>query len=169
VIKLNRTTEYSLLSLSYIRAKENAQPASAREISEHFHLPFEILAKTLQRLKEQNIIASTFGTRGGYVLARDLKLLDLASFLKMVEGPLAVVSCCASEETACEFSSGCSIQNPMQALNARIADFLSRISVEELTRPGVSSLNVLSGPTTTNTNRTPEVVQLGSLAYGEEP
>lgn len=157
MIKLNRTTEYGLLALSYIQQK--GQTASAREIAEHFDLPFEILAKTLQRLKDQGIIGSSFGTRGGYALTRDLKTLNLADFLKMLEGPMGVVNCV--HETSCEYSSCCTIKNPMQALNARIADFLSRISVDELTRsqPTVGRLGSIDQST----------VALARPLYGEEP
>jgi Rrf2 family protein len=161
MIKLNRTTEYSLLALSYIRQKKVDETVSAREISEYYKLPFEILAKTLQKLKEQGIISSTYGTRGGYVLAKNLKDLNFAEFLSMMEGPLSVVSCTSlsanqtsqeSRETSssCEFSSGCSIKSAMSVLNHKLYDFLNRISLEELTSgkiiPPVRSLeeNTLS-------------------------
>ena len=123
MVKLNRATEYGLMAISYMRSK-NSQKAhavtSAREIAEHFSLPFEILAKTLQRLKETGIIISTLGTRGGYVIAKDLKHINLVDFLKMMEGPSGVVTCTlkkhrsntkeAHEEECCEYESQCNIK-----------------------------------------------------------
>ncbi len=135
MLKLNRTTEYGLIALTYIRGKANGELTSAREIADRFDLPFEILAKTLQRLKEQGVIASTYGTRGGYVLSRDLALLSLGEFLKLMEGPVSVVAC-THPETAqdCGYRGQCNIKGMMSQLNDRFSDFLGRISIEEITR-----------------------------------
>src|SRR5690606_17496098 len=114
MVKLNRTTEYSLMAISYIRGKREGEVTSAREISDHFKLPFEILAKTLQKLKDQGIISSSYGTRGGYVLSRDLKTLAFGEFLNMMEGPVSVVACTHSEKNDdkqhnnCEYVTQCS-------------------------------------------------------------
>ncbi|MBI2711274.1 MAG: IscS subfamily cysteine desulfurase [Bdellovibrio sp.] len=45
---------------------------SAREIADTYGLPFEITAKTLQRLKETGLIESAHGAKGGYTLHRSL-------------------------------------------------------------------------------------------------
>src|SRR5262245_1825770 len=113
MLKFNRTTEYGLMAISYIRGKRAGELTSAREIADRFDLPFEILAKTLQRLKEQGIIASTYGTRGGYLLARDLTKLNLAEFVQIMEGPVGVVACVHTDENGtgtqapCEYSGQC--------------------------------------------------------------
>ena len=149
MVKINRTTEYSLMAISYIRNKPQGEVSSAREISEHYGVPFEILAKTLQKLKEKGIIASTYGTRGGYILSKDLNTLNLGLFLKMMEGPVSVVSCCPEEKkenepqnhSDCEYHNRCNIKGVMFNLNGRISDFLNRITLEELTRAESSENN----------------------------
>lgn len=134
MFKLNRTTEYGLMALSYIRMKSHPERVSAREIATHYGLPFEILAKTLQRLKEQKVIESTHGTRGGYELSRDLNQMSLAEFLEIMEGPVGLVSCNVSDPSHhnCEYKSHCSIRPSMKKLNERLAQFLQQISVGEL-------------------------------------
>jgi Rrf2 family protein len=151
MVKLNRTTEYGLIALSYIRQKKQGEVTSAREISDKFALPFEILAKTLQKLKELGIISASYGTRGGYVLSRDLNRLNLGEFLDLMEGPVSVVACAThgEEKQGCEYSGQCNIKGMMSSLNNRVYEFLNRISLEELTR---TPLNL------------PEPV-----LYGEEP
>lgn len=129
------------MALSYIRGKEAGALTSAREIAQYFDLPFEILAKTLQRLKEQGLIASTHGTRGGYVLSKDLKTMNLLEFLMFMEGPVGLVTCMGSDghkngamDHPCAYKSGCNIRPVLSVLNGKIYDFLSRISLDELTR-----------------------------------
>ena len=68
MIRLNRTTEYGLMALRYISNKRRRAGgpeswASAREIADTYGLPFEITAKTLQRLKDLELIQSAQGAR----------------------------------------------------------------------------------------------------------
>ena len=134
MIKLNRSTEYGLIALRYIGRKQAAglaEVSSAREIAEHYGLPFEVTAKTLQRLKELRLIDSAQGPRGGYTLVRPLKEIHLAEFLIMMEGPQALVACIA-EECECEYEGRCEIKGVMTGLSRRITQFLSGIRLSEL-------------------------------------
>jgi Rrf2 family protein len=163
------------MALSYIRGKVQGEVSSAREISDYFDLPFEILAKTLQRLKEQGMISSSYGTRGGYILARDLKAVNLADFLTMMEGPLSVVACApqapsvtqtTESNCGCEYQGNCNIKPVMSAFNDRLYDFLHRISLEELTRGSAKS----AAPTTISlSNNSASALAAASVSYGEEP
>lgn len=138
MIRLNRTTEYGLLALQHMSQKQASDATgvtSAREVADSYGLPFEILAKTLQRLKDTGIILSAQGARGGYTLQRPLADITLAEFLQMMEGPQAVVACAtAPKEGAapCEFNPRCGIHGPMQVLNSRVVDFLSSIRLAEI-------------------------------------
>jgi DNA-binding IscR family transcriptional regulator len=86
MIRLNRTTEYGLMALKHMSRKRQAGTSqldvtSAREIADSYGLPFEITAKTLQRLRDTGLIESAQGARGGYTLKRELEGVSLAEFL----------------------------------------------------------------------------------------
>jgi len=138
MIKLNRTTEYGLIALRHISRKHLANPkevTSAREISSSYGLPFEITAKTLQRLKDSGLIQSAHGARGGYTLQRSLRDVSLAEFLELMEGPQSVVVCAASPDhgaSGCEYDGRCEIKHLMGQLNARVFSFLSGIQLAEV-------------------------------------
>ncbi len=112
---------------------------SAREIADHYGLPFEITAKTLQRLKDTGLIQSAQGARGGYTLQRSLSDVSLAEFLNLMEGPQSVVACAGGEALAnevegqgCAYHGKCEIRHLMSDLNARLFGFLSGIRLAEL-------------------------------------
>lgn len=148
MIRLNRTTEYSLLALRYINHKRRSEEAgvtSAREIADHFGFPFEITAKTLQRLKDTGLIQSEQGARGGYTLKRGLDEVSLAEFLQLLEGPQSVVICTSRKKMAsasetpayesdcgCEYHHKCEIKGFMRDLNQRVFNFLNNIHLSEL-------------------------------------
>lgn len=147
MIKLNRTTEYGLMALRHMnkKGKTSAELTSAREVADEFGLPFEITAKTLQRMKETGLIQSAQGARGGYVLQRSLEDVTLAEFLELMEGPQALVACAnhlpLKEETAnselaggcgCEYHGKCGLKNAMSDLNSKVRNFLSGIKLADL-------------------------------------
>jgi Rrf2 family protein len=139
MIRINRTTEYGLLALRYMnqkRRREDRGVTSAREIADHFGIPFEITAKTLQRLRDAGLIQSEQGARGGYTLKRSLDSVSLAEFLQRLEGPQSVVVCTSRKQTqtncGCEYHKTCEIKGFMQELNERITGFLNNIHLSEL-------------------------------------
>lgn len=152
MIKLNRTTEYGLMALRHMSRKKESDPSevtSAREISDSYGLPFEITAKTLQRLKDTGLIQSAQGARGGYTLQRSLQDVTLAEFLKLMEGPQAVVACLGvgspatataanaeKEHGPCEYHSKCEIKHLVGDLNDRVLKFLSGIRLAEIAEGG---------------------------------
>jgi Rrf2 family protein len=155
MIKLNRTTEYGLMALRHMNRKRGSMPVgsmacvvtSAREIADSYGLPFEITAKTLQRLKDTGLIQSAQGARGGYTLQRRLEDVSLAEFLELMEGPQSVVACAAlpltptdtqsaqatvSSGSTCEYHVRCEIKQLMTDLNERVKTFLSGIRLADL-------------------------------------
>jgi Rrf2 family protein len=134
MIRLNRTTEYALIALQHMSQKQ-AQDAtavtSAREVSDLFGLPFEITAKTLQRMKDTGLILSAQGAKGGYLLQKNLSEITLARFLEWMEDPQQVVAC-ATSPTPCEYSPKCVINGPMVVLNDKIQKFLGEIRLSDL-------------------------------------
>jgi Rrf2 family protein len=166
MIKLNRTTEYGLIALRHMSRKrlqeaQREQDAhgvmtSAREISDSYGLPFEITAKTLQRLKETGLIESVQGAKGGYLLQRSLNEVTLAEFIELMEGPQFLVAC-AGGSCECEYDPKCEIKGVLNRLNGRIFAFLSGIRLGEL----AETPNVVVIP-----DRSERVV---GIAVGEEP
>ena len=161
MIKLNRTTEYGLIALRHMSRKPDAV-ISAREVSDHYGFPFEITAKTLQRLRDSGLIQSAQGARGGYTLQKSLNEVTLADFLEIMEGPQAVVACASTktETQGCEYHSKCEIRGVMGDLNSRFNQFLSGISLAELT-----DTNQLSGLLVQNASHS----TANFLMSGEEP
>jgi Rrf2 family protein len=177
MIRLNRTTEYGLIALRHMSRKggggisPSVSPGlppsgsgealtSAREIADHYGLPFEITAKTLLRLKDAGMIQSAQGARGGYTLMRSLEEVTLREFLVMMEGPQSVVACATAPESKgeapkeapsapchCEYSGRCEIKGVMSDLNDRVSGFLGSIRLADLASRFLTSPSAQRGPT----------------------
>jgi Rrf2 family protein len=138
MIKLNRTSEYGLMALRHM-SRKSPVVTSAREIADSYGLPFEITAKTLQRLKDSGLIQSAQGARGGYTLNRALEDISLSEFLRLMEGEQSIVACASgavgAEPTGCEYTGKCELKHLMGGLNARVQAFLSSIQLSEIAGP----------------------------------
>ena len=63
---------------------------SAKEISEIYHVPKEIMAKTMQKLCKKGYLGAVKGSHGGYYLNVNLNEINLTDFIENIEGPLAL-------------------------------------------------------------------------------
>jgi Rrf2 family protein len=130
MLRINKASEYGVLALNFIGTQPEA--ASAREVSAGLGLPYEITAKTLQRLKEAGFIESHMGTNGGYKLRNSLAEISIAQVIDALEGPLAIIECATHQTKECSRTGSCGLQSGMQKINDRIRDVLESVKLNEL-------------------------------------
>lgn len=130
MLRLNRTTEYGLVALRHMSQRPD-ELLSAREIAQEYGFPFEILAKTLQRLNRIGVVESVQGAHGGYRIKLELSSMDLAQFIRLMEDSPGVVACIAPEHQ-CEFEERCEIKGPLRSLNDKFYRFLATIRLDEV-------------------------------------
>lgn len=134
MFRISRKTEYAALAVEYMVGKGGL--ASVREISDHFHIPYHLLAKILQRLASRGVLKSTYGTKGGYRLNRDPTEVNLADIVSIFEGDLGMTNCSRPEEPSCPQLLECSIRNPLSEINHKIFDLLKQTTLADLVRAG---------------------------------
>jgi Rrf2 family protein len=134
MIHFNRKTEYALLAIEHMirKEKQSAPVISTREISETYHIPYNLLAKVLQKLAVKGLIKSVQGTKGGYVLAKRPIDITVADIVEIFDGPFAVAECFNGEKITCPQWDGCLIKSPFYELNHKIYDLLSQTTVADL-------------------------------------
>jgi Rrf2 family protein len=130
MFKLNKKIEYALISLSYMRLKAPGEITNVREISDKFHVPFDVTSRVLQQLVKGGVLKSEMGPSGGYQVVRDLTRLNLKDLMEMILGKLAVVKCMQGEK--CEMESSCGFIGAATYLNGRILQFLGSLTVSEV-------------------------------------
>jgi len=131
MLRVNKASEYGVLALGLIGTQDKA--LSARQIADSLSLPFEITAKTLQRLKDSGLIESTMGTNGGYRLKQTLSEISFAQVIKALEGPVALVECADhSGGNECARTGTCGLQGGMKKLNLKLQELLESIKLDEL-------------------------------------
>jgi Rrf2 family nitric oxide-sensitive transcriptional repressor len=131
MVKLSRKTEYALISLKHLLQQKDQGLTSAKEISNLYKAPFDVVSRVLQILNQAGIVKSIQGVQGGYHLVTDLSQFSFHQLIELIEGPLALVKCIHDNES-CEMAKSCNIISPLALLNDKIADFYKTIKISDL-------------------------------------
>ena len=132
MLRLSKKSDYALIAMKHLAMRsDGGASSSAREISESYDIPLELLAKVLQRLVRARLLVSVQGTRGGYRLGRSPAAISVADVIQAVDGPVTVTAC-SPEDHTCDQYSKCSIRDPLWRIKNRILESLSTVSVAEM-------------------------------------
>ena len=93
MLRLSKKADYALIAMKHLALRPDQAASSAREIAEQYDIPVELMAKVLQRLAREGLLASHQGTRGGYQLSRPPSNISVADVIQAVDGPLTVTAC----------------------------------------------------------------------------
>ena len=155
MLALTKKTDYAIIALAYMAQRD--EMASAREISERFHMPLPLLMNILKSLCHGEVVRSTRGAKGGYSLAMRPEQLSLDTIIRAVEGPVRFVQCAGDEvdgEDRCELEPNCPVTRPIRKIHAKLRDFLSGVTLAQIAfdqdygvtgqQPGTAVLHTLS-------------------------
>ncbi|MDP2318737.1 MAG: Rrf2 family transcriptional regulator [Acidobacteriota bacterium] len=132
MLRLSKKSDYALLAMKHLATRpDGSGSSSAREISESYDIPLELLAKVLQRMVRARLLVSVQGTRGGYRLGRPAATISVADVIQSVDGPVTVTACSDDDHT-CDQYTKCNIRDPLWKIKNRILDALNTVSVAEM-------------------------------------
>lgn len=129
MLKLSKKVDYALMALMHL-AQEGG-PCSTREIAAGYGMPQDLLAKVLQKLAREGLVASHQGTKGGYQLALAADAINVVQVIECVEGPLSLTQC-FTDLGACDQLDTCNIKSPLQRLNDHVVMTLSRVTIDAM-------------------------------------
>ena len=128
MLKITKTVEYALIAIRHISHKNKL--CSSREISSNYNIPYEIMAKTLQRLCKTGYVYAIKGSQGGYYLKCSIDKVNLIEFIEDLEGPIGLVECSIDE--TCNIIKTCNIKSPIHKINNNIRTILSKVSLQDI-------------------------------------
>jgi Rrf2 family protein len=131
VFRLSKKTDYALMALQYLASKGASGVVSARAIAERFDIPLELLAKILQQLAHQGLVAAHKGIHGGYQLARPALAISVADVAEAIDGPMTLTAC-SHVDVRCEQFATCTVRDPLWQIRERILSVLQAVTVADM-------------------------------------
>ena len=134
---LAQKTRYALRSLLYLAEESGGSPVQLARIAETQRVPPKYLELIMLDLKKAGFVASTRGPRGGYRLTRDPAEISFGEVVRVMEGPIALISCASVNFYApcgdCHDEATCAIRRAFSILRDRSAQLLEGISLAQAT------------------------------------
>ncbi|MFN4314303.1 MAG: RrF2 family transcriptional regulator [Chitinophagaceae bacterium] len=90
---LSKKSQYAFKALSYLSARFDDGPVLISEIAKKKKIPLKFLENILLELKKANILDSKKGKGGGYFLKKRPEDIKVATIIRLVNGPIAMLPC----------------------------------------------------------------------------
>ena len=132
-MKLTSKGRYAVMALADIAVFDKKNPVSLRDISLRQNISLLYLEQIFFRLKRNNIVKSTRGTNGGYILAKNPDQIKLASILSAVDEKIKTVGCKKESKKGCNGKlTKCITHNLWDELEIHINTFFENKSLKDL-------------------------------------
>lgn len=131
MLKLSKLADYAVVIIEALsRQEQEAVPASV--LAKETYLPEPTVAKIMKLLTTAEIVISTRGVKGGYILTMPLTDISVKRVVTAIDGPIALTACTEVSVECCGFASKCSMHGRWDLVNKAIKDILEDISLAEM-------------------------------------
>ncbi len=134
MLKLSKKAEYALMAAKYMALKNSSGFSTAKEISESYQIPFQLVAKVLQNLVKGEVAISAKGVNGGFSLARKADNISLNDIIRAVETNFKIVDCMQINGSSadCEHFECCKIKDPLAEVQRKIDKVFVETSIAQI-------------------------------------
>jgi len=101
-MKYTKATNYALHIVAYIIKYDERKNISLYPLANYFNISPSYLSKILTKLVKADIIQSTPGVNGGYVLHKKKEDISLLDVIKAIEGNSSMFICEMNEKSECK-------------------------------------------------------------------
>jgi Rrf2 family protein len=135
---LSKKAKYAIKALMFLARNIDKPPLPVSKIVEFEKIPKKSLEVIFLELRNNGYIFSKKGTTGGYVLSKSAEEIFLVSVVRLMDGPIARVSCASAfhyrscEE--CTDEATCSIRRVYLKIREEELKILSGTSIADMVR-----------------------------------
>ena len=131
-MKISTKGRYALRMLVDLAEHENCGFVALKDIAERQNISKKYLEQIIPILGKSDILKTTRGSQGGYMLSRSPDKYTVGEILRLTEGSLAPVDCLNQKPNECERSAECATLPVWQGLYRVINDYLDSITLQDI-------------------------------------
>jgi Rrf2 family protein len=133
-MRITTWAEYGLICALHLARRAADGPLTGRELAAQERLPADYVEQILLRGRRADVVRSTRGAHGGYVLARPAELISVRDIIAASELATFDLHCISHpvEEERCSASQQCSIRPVWMLLQRKIDDVLESVRLSDL-------------------------------------
>lgn len=123
-----------MIAIRHMAIQPNSAVVTAKEVADRYRIPYEVMAKVLQKLAKVGLVISHHGVYGGYTLARRPSEIRISEVFEAIDGKphVALMQCEAENPENCSIHSACTIKDPLVKLQDGINSMFHHMTVSEM-------------------------------------
>ncbi len=133
-MKLSNRGRYAVMAMADLARMNTNQPISLSEISLRQGISISFLEQIFLKLKRNNLVQSSRGASGGYILTRSPEEIKLSSIIKAVDEKVKTLGCKKESKKGCNGKSiKCITHDLWNDLEIHINNFFEENTLKDIT------------------------------------
>ncbi len=133
-MKLTNKGRYAVMAMADLATNANNGPISLNEISIRQNISLAYLEQIFIKLKDNKLVKSSRGAKGGYVLEKPASEIKLSNIILAVNEEVKTLNCNKNSKRGCNHkSSKCITHNLWDQLDQHINGFFEKVKLQDLT------------------------------------
>ena len=133
-MKLTNKGRYAVMAMADLASNTNNGPISLKEISIRQNISLAYLEQIFIKLKDNKLVKSSRGAKGGYVLEKPASEIKLSNIILAVNEEVKTLNCNKNSKRGCNHkSSKCITHNLWDQLDQHINGFFEKVKLQDLT------------------------------------
>ena len=133
---ISKKTKYGLKAVIYLAKHYEEGPILITNLAKSERIPRKFLETILLELRKKGILHSKKGKGGGYSLGKPPAEITLGEIIRILDGPLALVSCVSQTAyqkcAECKSEEQCEIRMIMKEVRDAMSSILDKTSLVDL-------------------------------------
>jgi Rrf2 family transcriptional regulator, iron-sulfur cluster assembly transcription factor len=130
-MKLTTRGRYAVMAMVDLAQNGAEKPISLSEIAERQNISLGYLEQLFARLRQANLIESTRGIHGGYLLARSPANIRIGEIVDAADESLKATRCTAMN-SGCMQGKKCKTHDLWESLTHHVHFFLNSVSLQDV-------------------------------------
>ena len=134
-MKLTTKGRYAVMAMADLALFKDKGPISLTDISLRQNISLPYLEQIFIKLKNKNLVKSTRGAKGGYVLDKSAHDIKISNIISAVDEEVKMLNCKKESKKGCNNkSTKCITHNLWDQLDQHINNFFEKVKLQDLVK-----------------------------------
>ena len=134
-MKLTTKGRYAVMAMADLASFKDNGPTSLKDISLRQNISLPYLEQIFIKLKDNNLVKSTRGAKGWYILEKPANEIKISNIISAVNEEVKTLNCKKESKKGCNSkSTKCITHNLWDQLDQHINNFFEKVKLQDLVK-----------------------------------
>jgi len=134
-MKLTTKGRYAVMAMADLALFKDKGPTSLTDIALRQNISLAYLEQIFIKLKDNNLVKSTRGAKGGYILEKSANEIKISNIISAVNEEVKTLNCKKESKKGCNNkTTKCITHNLWDQLDQHINNFFERVKLQDLVK-----------------------------------